>query len=816
MPSRFKDRILRHLKHDAYTPTEIDVLAEDLGVSEVDMEDFRRAVEHLVQAGQTVVTDRGRLELPTFGDELVGEFRGNPRGFGFVVPRDPMAHGDLFIPPDATQDALTGDIVRAAVHKEQRGRGKGRSPYYGVIQEVIERKRSKFTGVLRKKGGDWLVMPDGKALTDPVIVRDPGAKNAGEDDKVVIEISRYPEGRELAEGVIVKVLGEAGEPDVETQAVIEAYSLPGEFPEECVEQARSITRMFEKEIEQAIDKGEGWSDRADLRDKHIITIDPPDARDFDDAISIERIEEGWRLGVHIADVAHFIEPGSPLDEEAKNRGNSVYLPRMVIPMLPELLSNGICSLQEGVPRYCKSAFIDYDNKGRVRGTGFAQTCIESAKRLTYIEAQALMEGDVKLARQHAKTEPNYSEELIDTLKSFNTLATKIRERRHKNGMIHLDLPEVELIFDDDGRVVDAEREDDSFTHTIIEMFMVESNEAVARLFEDLHVPLLRRVHPEPTPGEFETLQDFVKVAGFKIPKNPTREEIQGILDATAGTPAAPAVHFAILRTFTKAEYSPAIIGHFALASDAYAHFTSPIRRYPDLTVHRALAEYLSRTNNGENRPRSDKARKNMGKDLRDSSGCPDEQTLQEIGRNCSRTEQNATDAERDLRAFLVLQLMSQRIGAEYEGIVTGVTNGGVFVQLSKYLIEGRINSEDLPVPQNRGGRWRVDQKSGALVHEGTGRSYKMGDRVKVIVAEVDLAARKMDLLIPDEEAKKRSEIGKALKIGSAGGGLGAAAGAGFDAAKLDTGAKRRSRKSKSRDKRKSEHRTEKKNKGKRQ
>ncbi len=810
MSERFTSRILRHIAHERYNPSSIAQLADDLGVDPDDRAAFEEAVAHLAELGQVVISDQRRVTLPPLGDELVGRFKRHPRGFGFIIPQDPKAHGDLFVPPPNTADALTGDVVRArVVRKPGRGRGKA-DEHIGVIEEVLERKQSTFTGQLVKENGRWVVHPDGSTLTEPVIVKDPGAKNAVEGDKVVFELLKHPEDDAPGEGVIMRVLGDSGEPDVETQAVIETYNLPGEFPGACLEQAREATQKFEEEIERGLG-GAGFPDREDMRDVFIATIDPPDAKDFDDAISIERVDGGWRLGVHIADVAHFIHAGSPLDEEAKRRGNSVYLPRLVIPMLPELLSNGICSLQEGVPRFAKSAFIQYDDDGRVSGTGFSQSIIQSAKRMTYLEAQALIDGDIKEARKHAKAEPNYSDELIEKCRMMNTLARRIRERRRRQGMIHLDLPEVELVFNDEGRVIDAEPEDDAFTHTIVEMFMVEANEAVARLFERLEVPLLRRVHPEPVPGKFDELRDFVKVAGYRIPKEPTREELQALLDSTAGTPAAPAVHFAILRTLTKAEYSPAHIGHFALASEAYAHFTSPIRRYPDLTVHRALEQYLSLTENGQAPARGAKDRKKLGSILRDA--CPDEEALREIGARCGRTEDNAEQAERELRNFLVMQLLSEHIGEEFPGVVTGAVNNGVFVRLDKYLVEGMIRSEDLPTPQDKGGRWRIDQRSGALMHEASGRSYRLGDRVTVIVSAVDLARRKMDLLISDEEAKKREGVGKALKIGQGGGGIGHTEGAGFD--KVKTGADRRAQRSRSRDRGKKDYRKERKNKGKR-
>lgn len=819
MPSRFRSRLLRHLGHDTYSPQTIRQLAEDLGVAKEDLDAFRQAVEELAADGQVIAGDDHLVRLPPIGREVIGTFKKNPRGFGFVIPRDANTHGDLFIPPDGVGDAMTGDTVRAAVQRARGGRGGGggagnRAALVGAIVEILERGQHEYAGELHKRGSQWLVFPDGRALRDPVVVRDPGAKNAVEGDKVVFELLVRPEGNMLGEGVIIKVLGKSGEPDVETAAVIATYNLAGEFPEDCLEQAREAGQRYEREVAEAERTGV-WPDREDLRDTYIITIDPPDAKDFDDAISIEPITKydggGWKLGVHIADVAHFIPPGSPLDVEGYERGNSTYLPRFVIPMLPETLSNGICSLQEGVPRYVKSAWMEYDRDGRVRASGYSQGVIQSAKRLTYLEAQALIDGDQEEAKKHAKTEPNYTPQLLEALRQCNLCSRAIQGRRMKQGLIRLDLHQVALIFDDSGRVIDAEPEDDAFTHTLIEMFMVEANEALARLFERLKVPLLRRVHPEPIPGDMDSLREFVTVAGYKLPKNPSREELQSLLESTRGTPAARAVHFAALRSMTKAEYSPALIGHFALASDAYAHFTSPIRRYPDLTVHRALAAYLQATKNGTDVPRDDDAFKKLGRRLADNPLCPDDEQLTQIGRHCTGTEVNSAAAENDLRSFLVLQLLDGKIGEQFPGVITGVTNAGAFVQIDKYLAEGLVKTEDLPTGSNKpgSGRWKIDQRTGALVEQSTGRSFNIGDKVGVIVAAVDLPARQMELLIADPESREVGKIKKpALTLGE-GGGTSRAQGAGF---KPMTGGQRRSHKSKSRDKGKADYRDKRKGK----
>jgi len=841
MALRYQHRVLQHLAHPTYEPKAVGPLAVELGFQD-DMQAFKDAVHDLRDRGYVDLDDDGRVTLPHLPDEgeLTGIFRGSVRGFGFVEPERKTADPDIFIGEENVGGALSGDTVKVSFWRDRRREkrmGLLNKSFQGEVVEVLKRRRSNFTGEIGKQGDTWLAFPDGKELTDPVVVRDAESKGVKPGDKVVLEIVAYAEKGgpgALPEGVITKVLGEAGEPDVETQAVIAAYNLPeSDFPEQCVEQARAASQEFDRQIAQWKEHGAGVlaefdeAGRADITDVFIATIDPPDAKDYDDAISIRRLgkdrdgHDGWELGVHIADVAHFIPSRSALDEEAYERGNSVYLPRLVIPMLPEVLSNGICSLQEGVPRFAKSAWIRYDTRGNVRSSGVQQTLIKSRKRMTYLEAQALIDGDVEEAKKHAKTEPEYPDALIAKVREMDALARAIQRRRKEGGMISLDLPEVELIFDENGNVIDGIEEDDAFTHTIIEMFMVEANEVIGRLFEDLGVPLIRRIHPDPVPGDVDHMQKVATVAGFRIPQSPSREEMQGLLEATRGTPAARAVSMAVLRTLNKAEYSPALIGHFALASTAYAHFTSPIRRYPDLTAHRALAEYLTLTKNGEKRPRNDEEREKLGERLRERPDCPSEQALVEIGRHCTSTEQNAEEAERELRQLLVLQLLADKhIGDEFGGVITGVTPRGVFVQIDRFLADGMIKKEDLPGDVTRTDKppkWSLDGKTGALVDANSGRSYSMGDLVKVVVSAVDLQKRQLELQIADAEGRA---AGKArgtggLKIGGepSGGGLEGGRGAGF---KKTPGTKRRSAKSKKRDKAKKDHRDDRKGKGKRQ
>jgi ribonuclease R len=748
MPLRFTNRIIEHLAHARYAPGSSREIARDMRVDDDERDAFEQAIQMLADEQRIDITPDGRIRLPGYGDELVGRLKVNARGFGFIRPEKPTGEGDLFVPRNGIRDAVSGDLVRAKViHQPWRDKAqKDKSPYIGRIVEVIERGQDNFVGTLINKRGNWFVRPDGKSLHDPVLIRDPHAKNAKAGDKVVIELVHYPEDDYQAEGVITRVLGEAGRPDVETAAVITAHGLRTDFTDDVLDEARAASRTFDAALAEGIPE-----DREDLTDRYIITIDPPDAKDFDDAISIEYDEaEGvWTLGVHIADVSTFVPPGGVLDEEAKARGNSVYLPRLVLPMLPEVLSNGVCSLQEGVQRFTKSAFMQFDGKGRVVGQRAASTIIKSAKRLTYLEAQGLIDGNEKEARQHARTEPVYTDRLVDTLRMCNTLAKLLRERRRRDGMIVLNLPEVELVFDDDGHVIDAVPEDDAFTHTIIEMFMVEANEAIARLFEDIGVPILRRIHPDPVHGDMTELQMYARACQMNVPDEPDRHDIQHLLEASRDTPAGRALHFAVLRTLTKATYSPAMIGHYALASDHYAHFTSPIRRYPDLTLHRALQAYLDATDNGRSVPGGRK-RRALGKRVLDDRRTLDEGELIAMGHHCTDTENEAEQAERELREFLVMQFLhDHHLGDEFRGVVTGVAFGGVFVSVERFLVEGLVHGQDLPQSSSRADRWEISETTGRLHAGRSGASIGIGDIVTVQIVAVDLTSRHLDLRITE-------------------------------------------------------------------
>ena len=718
MPEIYKKQIIKLLKHDDYLPQKLGQLAKTLGVSSDDYPQFKDAFDQLRQAGHVVIGARNLVTLPSLSGQIVGTFRANPKGFGFITPLEPNSHGDLFIPPSDKADAMTGDIVMAKV--KRKGKRGGEMRYSGVIIEILERAHNRFVGTLVKHPESWLVEPDGRSFFDPISVDDVGAKGAREKDKVVVEILSYPTEKYLARGVIVEVLGKAGRYATEIKSIIHQYHLPGEFEAECLKQARRAAKRFDP------DKLNG---RQDITDKVFITIDPPDAKYFDDAISIERDADGnWLLGVHIADVSTFVTPDSPLDAEAKSRGNSAYLPGKTIPMLPEILSNGICSLQPDQKRFAKSAYLTYDSKAKIVSRNFANSLIKSTQRLTYVQADRILKGHKKGA----------SPEVIKLLKDMEALSRAIEKRRRKNGMLHLDLPETELVMDKSGRVVDVHPAEDSYPHTIIEMFMVEANDAVASLLDRLNVPFMRRIHPEPDAMSMKNLTKLVRAFGFTLPRNPDRKVVQDLLATVKGADCSYAVNLAVLRSFEKAQYAPLHVGHFALASTHYCHFTSPIRRYADLMVHRALECYLQN----------------------ESALKEQEQNLAEVGKHITFTEQRAEDAERELTNVLTLQMLSKKIGEEIDCVITGLASFGVFAQSKKYGVEGLIRIEDLGSD-----RWQYDAKAQCIVGERSGHAIRLGQAVKGRIVSVNVPARQLNVaisepLIATTRPKKKSKKGK--------------------------------------------------------
>ncbi len=711
-----KKKIMTHLGHREYKPVKLSDVAKSLGIGRDEFEDFKKTFDQLRAEGLVILGSKNLASLPPVSGKVYGTFRASAKGFGFVTPTEQNSHGDLFIPADYTAEAMTGDTVVAKVIKE--GRRGTEARHSGKIIEILNRANNRFVGTVIKKGDSYYLVPDGR-FSELIEIDDVTAKNAQPNDKVVVEIISFPTRQQYGRGVIVEVLGKSGGYKTEMDAVIRRFALPYEFNSDCLKEAGQAARNFEK-ADFSDTSTLLSTDRLDLTKKTIITIDPKDSKDFDDAISVEKNPDNtFTLGVHIADVSAFVKSGSALDIEAKDRGNSVYLPGLVLPMLPETLSNGVCSLQPDQRRLTKSAFITYDNSGKVLKTEFADSIIRSTARLTYTEADKILKG------QKADRTP----EIISLLRDMEKLAKIIEARRNGEGMLHLDLPEIELVFDKAGRVVDAHPADASYPHTMIEMFMVEANEAVARLFNSLDIPFIRRIHPDPDSLSLKSLAKTLKVLGVSSPKSPDRFDLQNIVNYVKDKPAGFAVNTYILRSLARAEYSPLNIGHYALASKHYTHFTSPIRRYADLLIHRLLEIYLK------------------GKLQKNSSDILPAEKLTEIGRHISFTDRRAEDAEADLRTVFVLQLMKSRLGQTMETVVSGLANFGVFVQCTKFGIDGLI-----PIDLLGTDRFVYDHHAQCVHGAKTGIIFHIGMPLTVRIVSVNIAARQLNVIPVEKTA----------------------------------------------------------------
>ncbi len=657
------------------------------------------AKEPLKQSKPTKTTPR--VETTRSSKHFTGIFRRAAGGFGFVRPegtqRTEGRDADVFIPADKCGDAANGDTVSVRLESKRGRLGKQE----GRIIDVVERARNRFVGVYFEQAGMGMVQVDGKIFGNAIYVGDPGAKGVQPDDKVVFDMVRFPSHVHDGEGVIVEVLGARGQPGIDTMSIIYEFNLPGEFDDDAIDNARQEAEKFDESIPRG---------RRDLTKETIVTIDPVDARDFDDAISLERLPNGhWLLGVHIADVSHFVQPKTALDREAHDRATSVYLPDRVIPMLPEIISNNLASLQPNKVRYAMTAMIEMTREGVHVATEVFKSAIKSSRRFTYEEVDEYLADRKAWAKKLTK-------EVHSLLADMHELAMILRRRRFERGALELTMPELKIDLDVDGRVTGAHLEKNTESHQIIEEFMLSANVAVAETLADAGLIFLRRVHGSPDPRKMKVLTEFVRELGYAAENLENRFELQKLLDEVKGDPRAPAVNYAALRSMQRAVYSPEEEGHYALASECYCHFTSPIRRYPDLTIHR-LIETLNRGRKPEQRM----------------------DDLLALGDHCSEREQRAADAERQLNKVKLLNYLSDKIGTEFDGVITGVENFGLFITGTELPAEGFVHISSLTDDY-----YRYDRAGHVIAGFRSGNSYRLGDTVRVAVAAVDVDARSLD------------------------------------------------------------------------
>lgn len=699
----FDREILAFVNHPEYQAIKPHNLAKKLGIAKKHAGQFQESLDRLSAAGELRVSPSGRVMAKTPAGLIPGVLRKRSSGVGYLLPHEPKPAditGDIYIAPADLGDAHNGDEVLVRLLKRRGPQGKPS----GVVVEVVERATNVFVGIYGEEGDQGYVTIDGKNFGEPVWVGDPGAKGAQEGDKVVIEMIRFPTQQQQGEAVLTKVLGPRGEPGVDTQSIIHEFGIPDEFPEEVLEAARIEAENFDENNLQG---------REDLTGVLMVTIDPIDARDFDDAISLERSADGhWHLGVHIADVAHFVQPGTPLDREAQTRGTSVYLPTKVIPMLPEVLSNALASLQEKRVRFTKSCFIEYTPDGLPVHTRFANSAIRVNKRLAYEHVLPIINSEEpKRVQIPAKVRKLLAE--------MHELAMILRKRRFAQGSINLELPEIKLDFDKDGRVSGAHEQLHDESHQIVEEFMLAANVAVATSLSDKGIDFMRRVHGDPSEAKMQAFAEFVESLGFKLKNPQSRPELQQLIDRVSGQPHERAVNYALLRSFKQAEYSPFDMGHYALAVQNYCHFTSPIRRYPDLTIHRWIDALLTgnRTYRG-----------------------PSGEELLRLSRQCSTTERRAASAERELINVKLLAYLETRVDTEMDAIITGVDRFGFFCRGFELPAEGLVHISTI----SSGDYFDYDRAAQSLIGRRSGEVFRLGDRVRVKVAHVDADRRQLD------------------------------------------------------------------------
>ncbi|MCY0884696.1 MAG: ribonuclease R [Firmicutes bacterium] len=674
---------------------------------------LRPTLEGLRRRGWIRSDAEGRLRV----EVVEGRLRLNPRGFGFVTPNpapegaggDAAAGGDIFIPARALGGGNHDDVVRVWVRPDAEGPGPE-----GRVMEVVERTVTEVVGRLERAGAGWRVTP-ADPRQNPVAVAAPPAAQAGqarpprEGDIVVARIREWATGAQIARGEIVRLVGRAGQPDLDVRVIMAQRHLTRAFPGAVMAEAGRLARV----VDEAALHEPG---RLDLSDLFVVTIDGADAKDLDDAISLEPLKDGWRVGVHIADVSHYVREGSALDEEALARGTSVYLVDRVIPMLPPALSNGLASLNPGVPRLTVSAFIDLDARGVVQRTRFRRSFIVSKHRLTYEAVNRALAGE----------DPGELGPLLPWLRQAMAVKDILRAKRLKRGALDFDLPEPKILLDPRGYPAELTVRERGEAQMLIEEFMILANEAVARELLRRKLPGLFRVHEPPAEEKLEEFRLLLGSFGYRLPRPVTPKALQGLLAEVAGKPEERVIQTVMLRTMRQAHYAPANLGHFGLASRAYTHFTSPIRRYPDLWVHRVLTRAL------------------------EGAIAPDtltrwEARVEEVGTLSSQREREAMEAERDSVEAKQALYMQDKVGQEYEGVVSGVTGFGVFVELDN-LVEGLIRLEDLS-----GDHWRFDPVHHTLTGARSGRVVRLGERLRVRVASVDITLHRINF-VPAEGA----------------------------------------------------------------
>ena len=689
-----------------YRSMSVKEMAMVLQVPSRDKKDFREVLDALAREGKISIDLKGKIK-PLPADVKVGKYMATQRGFGFV--RVEGEDDDIFIPGSYTKSALDGDTVQVLVKKEG-GEGKRRE---GQVLNILERGNSVLVGTYTRSRNFGFVTPDNQKFTKDIYVAKAESKGAVTGHKVVVEITDFGDEQRKPEGRVLEILGHVNDPGVDILSVIKAYGLPEEYPDDVMKQIENIP----DEVEEKEKAG-----RADFRDLQTVTIDGEDAKDLDDAITISKEGNMYHLGVHIADVSQYVTEGSPLDKEALKRGTSIYLVDRVIPMIPHKLSNGICSLNQGVDRLALSCMMDINEKGEIVKHKICESVINVTRRMSYTSVHKIIEEKDEAERKEY-------EELIPMFELMYELADILQARREKRGSIDFDFPEAKIILDEKGKPIDVKEYERTQANRIIEEFMLAANQTVAEEYFWNELPFVYRTHETPDMEKIQNLALFIENFGYtlKIKEDEIHpKEVQKLMRSIAGKPEEGLIGRLALRSMKQARYTTECEGHFGLALKYYCHFTSPIRRYPDLQIHRIIKE-------------------NIHGGMKDKRIEHYPKILPEVAEQTSALERRADDAEREVEKMKKAEYMEQFVGKDFEGTISGLTTWGMDVELPN-TIEGMIRVADIP-----GDYYYYDEDLHRMVGEQTGKVYKMGEPLRIIVAGVDKLTRTIDFVLYQED-----------------------------------------------------------------
>ncbi|CAG7650255.1 ribonuclease R [Paenibacillus allorhizosphaerae] len=711
-----REELIDFMKETAYKPMTYQELEKQFGISDAqEFKVFLKLLNELENEGLVLRTRNERYGVPERMNLIRGKLQAHAKGFGFLIPED-RDHPDVYIHANDMATAMNGDIILVRINSKSTGGGR----MEGEVVRVVSRGNTEIVGLFQAHDEYAFVIPDDKRVVRDIFIPKDAFNGAMDGHKVVVKIVSYPEGRAAAQGEVIEILGHKNDPGVDILSIIRKHGLPEAFPDEVMDEATAAPdKISPEEL-----KG-----RRDLRGKRIVTIDGEDAKDLDDAVNVERLPNGnYVLGVHIADVSYYVRESSALDQEAYNRGCSVYLVDRVIPMLPHRLSNGICSLNPQVDRLTMSCEMEFDPQMNVVRHDIFTSVIKTSERMTYKNVRLLLAGEA---------EPDIVEKyayLLDDFRLMEELAMKLRSKRMNRGAIDFDFIESKILVDEDGKPTDIVKRDRTIAEIIIEEFMLAANETVAEHFYWLKVPFLYRVHEDPDAEKLQHFMEFITNFGYVVRGKGNTvhpRALQTLLEEIRGKKEETVISTVMLRSMKKAMYDSQSLGHYGLAAEYYSHFTSPIRRYPDLIIHRVIREVLESGVLSEARHEYLASR------------------MDDIAKQSSDRERVAVDAERETEALKKAEFMLDKVGEEFDGIISSVTSFGVFVELDN-TVEGLIRLSDLTDDY-----YHFHEAQHALIGERTSRIYRLGDEVKVRVARVNMDERTIDFEMVDMKPRQQ-------------------------------------------------------------